>query len=433
MEPSSYSSLFYTEIIGFIISLLSCSLFSFLETSVTAVRLFKLEEVRNSTKQYNRLLRVLEKKPHEVLSSILIANSVVNVTAAALITDITEKVFTALSFCRGLGFSCGIALGSFLILLFGEILPKNIAKTYGNRFFKSSLWITNITFHLLYPLVTFLSNFSALFIRFFGGKMATESVITEREIKFLIEYTKQKGIIDPYKTQMLHSIFDLSKKQVREIMIPIIDVIMIKSTNSLEDVLRMFSQYQYSRLPVYDENKDNVIGMLYLKDIFPIVSDKQQKAIRDLVRPILFVPESMKISQLLTEFKQKKMHIAMVISEHGNITGLVTLEDALEEIVGEIQDEYEEPTEKIVEVEKDNWLADGAIDLETLEELLSITFKVEDAITLGGFLTEKLQHLPKKGERVLSEGYVFQIQNASKKRVIQVLIFKDQSVLPTKD
>ena len=256
MEPSLYSSL-NTEIIGFIISLLSCSLFSFLETSVTAVRLFKLQEISSSTKQYKRLLNVLKKRPHEVLSSILIANSVANVTAAALITDITEKVFTALSFSRGIGFSFGIGIGSFLILLFGEIIPKNIAKSYGDRLFKYSLWITNINYHLLYPFVTFLSNFSSLFIRFFGGTMSTESVITEHEIKFLFDYTKQKGLIDPYKTQMLHSIFDLGKKQVREIMIPVIDVIMIDAAKNLNDALKMFSKYQYSRLPFYDEKKDN--------------------------------------------------------------------------------------------------------------------------------------------------------------------------------
>jgi CBS domain containing-hemolysin-like protein len=179
---------------------------------------------------------------------------------------------------------------------------------------------------------------------------------------------------------------------------------------------------------VYEKRTDNIIGMVHLKDIFAmLLEDKGEKPLKDLVRPIMFVPESLKISQLLREFRQQHMHIAIVLNEHGSITGLITLEDVLEEIVGEISDEHEPSTEKILPLLQGGWLVDGSVPLEHLSELLQIEFKVEDSVTLGGFLTEYLQHLPKKGERVIYKGYYFQVQKASPKRVNQVLIFEEKN------
>jgi putative hemolysin len=402
------------------------ALFSFLETSVTALRLFKLKELSKRTSRYQGLLQTLEKNPEQILVTILIANSIASVTAAALITNITERVFMALKLSGGLGFSVGIFVGSFSILMFGEVIPKSIAKAHGEKLFSSTLWITYLSYYLLYPLVQLLIKFSNIFVHLFGGSgEAGESVTSEHEIKFLINYVNEKGLLEAEKTQMLQSIFNLSNKYVEEIMIPMADVIMIQANESLPGALETFSKYQYSRLPVYSENRDNVIGMLYQKDLFAYCIRKEEKPIKNLVRPILFVPESVKINQLLREFKNKRMHIGMVINEHGSIIGLVTLEDVLEEIVGEISDEHEQVTEKIIELQPEHWLIDASIDLPSLNSLLKINFEVENAVTLGGFLTEQLQHLPKKGERVNYRGYVFQVQKASNKRVIQVLVFKN--------
>lgn len=428
MQTDQLSPILYTEIIGFIIALGVCALFSFLETSVTALRLFKLKELEQTTKRYKRILQTLEKHPHQVIITILIANNLANVTAAALITNIMEKVFTAFNLSGGLGFSVGIGLGTFCILLFGEVIPKNIAKLHGEKLLRSTMWITNFTYYLLYPFVRLLIQFSNFFVSLFGGATeSTESVVSEHEIRFLINYVNEKGLLEAEKTQMLQSIFNLSNKQVKEIMVPDIDVVLLDSHTKVEDALEMFIKYGYSRFPVYKESPDNVIGMLYQKDLLHVILTKENKTVIDLIRPILFVPESMKINQLLRELRDQRMHIAMVINEHGSITGLVTLEDVLEEIVGEIRDEYEVVTEKIIQLEPHNWLVDAGVDLERLSELLAIEFEAEDAVTLGGFLTEQLQHLPKKGERVSYAGYTFQVQKASPKRVIQVLIFKEST------
>ena len=314
----------------------------------------------------------------------------------------------------------------FSFLLVGEVVPKNVAKAHGEKLFKSVLWITNITYFVLYPFVTLLIHISNFFVTLVGGSPdSTEGVTSEREIRFLIDYINKKGLIETEKTEMLQSIFNFGSKQVREIMVPAVDIIMINATASISDALAMFSKYQFSRLPVFEETSENIIGMLYQKDIFALLSHDNHKSLHDLVRPILFVPESMKINQLLRKFRQQRMHIAIVINEYGSITGLVSLEDVLEEIVGEISDEYEEVTEKIIPLQEGGWIVDASVDLESLAELLDITFAIEDAVTLGGFLTEQLQHLPNKGERILYKHYYFQIQKASHKRILQVLIFHD--------
>jgi putative hemolysin len=230
---------------------------------------------------------------------------------------------------------------------------------------------------------------------------------------------------------MLQSIFELSQTPVKEIMIPENDVISINVNSTLNDALKTYLEYNFSRLPVYEGKIENIIGMIYQKDVFNLLSKNEVKPLKDLVRPILFIPEGVKVNQLLHEFKQQRMHMGMVINEFGGIAGLVTLEDVLEEIVGEISDEYEEAApEKIIPLKQGGWLVDAGVALEELSEILGITFDTEHAITLGGFLTEQLQHLPRKGERVYYRNFCFQIQHATAKRVYEVLIFEEKKINP---
>ncbi len=429
MEPDSIANnILYTEIFGFVIALIACAVFSFLETTVTALRLFKLKEIATSTSKYKTLFKSLEERPHQVLITILIASSLANVTAAALITSVMETIFKHLHFSGGLGFSLGIGIATISILIFGEVIPKNIAKVHGEKLFRSTLWLTNIIFYILYPFVTFLMRFSSIIVSLVGPSTEpTESLVTEQEIRFLIDYINEKGLMEREKTEMLQSIFKMGSKKVEEIMIPATDMVMLNVNTNIKDSFEIFSRYQFSRLPVYRDTKENIIGMVLQKDIFVLMAKEEEKPLEQLVRPILFVPESMKINQLLREFRQKGMHIAIVINEYGSITGLVTLEDVLEEIVGEIRDEYETEPEKIIPLPEGGWLVDGSVDLESIGKLLDITFEVEHAITIGGFLTEKLQHLPKKDEEVIHKSYRFKVQQASIKRVSQVRISKEKS------
>lgn len=428
MEPIPQSFV-YMQLLGFFISLFFCAIFSFLETSITALRLFKLKELEKNIKQYKALFQILEKDPHRILITILIAASLSNVTAAALITHLMESTFARLNLSQGLGFSLGIGLATTAILIFGEVIPKNFARSHGERFLHSTLWITNTVFYILYPFVSLLTRISNFFVYRFAPKHATTAhlVTSESEIQFLIDYIDEKGLMDSDKTAMLRSIFSLGKTPVKEIMVPEMSVVAIDARASLQEALDIFCKHQFTRLPVYEHgSKNNIIGFIHQKDIFLLLSQNKQKPLKEILRPLLFVHESLKVNQLLRELRQQHMHMAMVLNEYGSITGLVTLEDAIEEIVGEIKDEYEPEVENIMPLKDGGWLVDARTDLDDLRTLLNIDFHAEASLTLGGFLAEQLQHLPKKGERLLYKGFYFQVQKASPKRVIQVLIFQEK-------
>ncbi len=429
MKVSLLSQL-YPSLIFFFISLFVRAVFAFLETSITALRLFKLKELAKQLSwRYKVIFDALEKNPHRVLITTLIVSSFADVLCAALATNITETVFEHFHLSSGLGFSLGVGIAGIMIILFGEILPKNLARSRGERLFSSMIWLVYLVYYLLYPVVTVLIKFSDGVLYRVGKKNegdTTEWVSSEREIRFLIDYIHAQGILEKEKTKMLRNIFDLGRIPVKDIMVPSPDIISINVETPIPKILEIFAEHHYTRLPVYEEKVDNFIGMVHLKDIFSMLSHKQDKSLKDLLRPILFVPESVKISQLLQEFRAQHMHIAIVVSEHGIATGLITLEDVLEEIVGEISDEHESSADKILALQQGGWLVDASIPLEDLSDALNISFETESSTTLGGFLTEKLQHLAKKGERVHYKQYYFQIQKVSARRVKQVLIFEEK-------
>lgn len=412
------------HIILFLTSLAFCALFSFLETSITALRLFKLKELALEHGKYKDIFLSLEHSPTHLLNTMLVANTLASTTAATAGAFIVEDLLS--TWPASLSFVCSILIVTSAILVLGEIIPKNIAKMYGEKYFKSTLWLTNIFYYVFYPFVTLLIPLSNKCISFLMGPTTEqESFITsESEIQFLINYIDEKGLMDREKTNMLRSVFELGKTPVKEIMLPSTSIISMGSDQSIDDAFNLFTKHQFSRIPVYEGDKNNIIGMLYFKDIIRVMDQKTEHVLKNLVRPILFIPENIKVNQLLQEFKAQHMHIAMVINEHGMITGLATLEDVLEEIVGEIHDEYEAVTPKIVALEPSGWIIDATVDLEELEAVLKISFTTEQAQTLGGFLIEQFHHLPKKGERLWYLNYTFQVQQANSKKIIQVLVFE---------
>ncbi len=411
------------SLVLFMIALCATAVFSYLETAVTAIRFFKIRELSQTVPQHQKILAILEEAPHRILITTLIACNLANVTAAALSTQLMTQLFQQWHLSAGLGLSFGIALATLCLLIFGEILPKNFAKLHGESFLGSALWIIRVTYYALYPFVkvlTLLSN------RMLGAREQNAHLITsEKEIKFLIDYINQKNLMEPEKSAMLQNIFRICNTTISEILVPEPDMITIDARSTIQKALSIFITHQFSRLPVYDERPDNIVGILYQKDIFQLLQrGEYERIIREVMRPVIFVPESARVNQVLKDFKDKQIHMAIVLDEHGAIAGLVTLEDVLEEIVGEIKDEHEIGASTIVMLEDGQWLVNGNANLDTLEKTLNISFETNHALTVAGFLSETLQHVPKKGERVVYKGYVFQVQKASPRRILQVLVFK---------
>lgn len=428
MEPPLNSTLYF-GIIAFFVALFLFGLLSFIEISITALRLFTLRELAAKTKKYKTLFEALEKSPQKVLITSLIGTSIVNVLVASLSSTVMERIFEKINFGK-LGFSLGIAFAAVAILIFGEIIPKSLAKTRGEKIFQSTLWLTNLIYLVFRPIVPFLIRLSDTIVSWVGGTPSTDSewISGEQEIQFLIEHGDEKGLIESEKSEMLKNIFELGKTPVKEVMIPSVDIISINIETSIKDALSAFSKHQYTRFPVYEGVTDNIIGMLHFKDVFVAWTNNTEQSLRDLIRTIPFIPESIMINQLLKELQKNHQHMAMVINEYGSIAGLITLEDILEEIVGEIQDEYEPIHEKLVLLKPGTWLIDASVPLSDVSSALNVKIEASAALTLGGFVTEQLQYIPKKGERFFYKNHYFQVQKATAKRVLQILVFEQHNL-----
>jgi len=409
------------NIIFFLLSLFTCALFSFLETSITALRLFKLKEIERSTPKYKRLFNAFDKHPKNIFVSILIATNLASVTCAVVSQSLTEDLFERFQMPESFSFILGIIITTIIVSVIGEIIPKSIAQSLGSKTFTSTLWIVNVFYILLGPIAKKINNF----LLYFSKKDDEDQIISEREIQFLINYIKDKGLMELEKNAMLQNIFRMGQTSVKEILIPKSSIVSINIHDNTSIFLDKFSEYQFSRFPVYQDDPENIIGIIYLKDLLFALQKNSSLELKEIIRPIIFVPDNMKVNALLKEFKLQHIHMAVVLDEYGSTIGIVTLEDTLEEIVGEIHDEHDvdHDSEKIKTIQVHHeWLVDATIDLDRLDAIMKISFEVKSAVTLGGFITEKMQCLPKPGQSLIYKNYRFTIEEADLKRIELVRI-----------
>lgn len=408
----------------FLVSLLFAALFAYLETVFTSLRLFEVNQLESRTKKFEKLFSLWRSKPQRILITILIASNFADVLCSVLVADIMQNLLG-----QQLGLALGVPLATLLILLFGNILPKSLARGGGGDISPGKLWFVGILITLFYPFVSFFLYISDLVSKVLGHSGNPEDV-TEKEIEFLIDYSDEKGLMETDKSEMLQNVFGLGLTSVSSIMVSKSEMVILNVNTGLKEAYELFSSCRYSRIPVYEKREDNIVGFIYQKDLFSIMHKQSDPigSLQELMRPVIFIPETKKTNELLREFLKNKKHMAIIIDEYGAVTGLVTLEDVLEEIVGEIRDEHEEADETMfVPLDNGEYLVNGKIELRRLESVLDIAFDAKESVTLGGFLSERLGHVPRKGERVLYGGYCFQVQQASLRKVHQVLLFQDDS------
>jgi putative hemolysin len=417
-------SSFYFDVALGTISLLIASYFAFLETAFTSLRLYKVKELENELGSYQYFFNIWKTAPQKILTTILITNNFFSILCSVLITRVMEENLGEW------GVAAGVALATLIILLFGDIVPKTFAKSHQGKFFKMSLGILNTLLKLLKPVVKFFLVASTQVLKLLGinASRTSDGDVSEAEIEFLIGYSDEKGIIETEKSEMLQNIFGLGLTAVSKIMVPKNDMKVCNVDLGVENAKKMLIEHRYSRLPLFKGKEDNIIGMVYHKDLFGHEVANDEKTLKDLIHPVLFLPESKKINQLLKEFLSKRMHMGIIVDEHGAVAGLVTLEDILEEIVGEIRDEHEKELPGVITLTKGGWLINAGMPLEDVGEILEIEFEVESSITLAGFMMEELQRLPKVGEKVVHCGYEFVVNEASAKRVFQVKVTKIEHV-----
>jgi putative hemolysin len=319
-----------------------------------------------------------------------------------------------------------VAVVSFVTLVVGELAPKSLGLRYAERIALTAArpvaWLLKIGSGV----ISFVSGSTNLLLKPFGDSTTfMESRISEDEFRLMLQEGAKAGVIERTEHELIESIFEFSDTQVREIMIPRPDVVALDVDAPHEAIIKSVIEQGYSRMPVYRDSIDNVIGEIYAKDIISLLEHRDLIVLHDLLRPAYFIPETKKISELMREFQARKLHLAMVIDEFGGTSGIVTLEDILEEIVGEIHDEYDEPQRQVEPLPDGSMLVNAIITIPDFTEATGIAFPEDEGYeTLGGFVAHLLGRIPEVGDRTGSHGVEILVTRKSRRRITQVKVTK---------
>jgi putative hemolysin len=418
--------------VSFFTLLMMSAFFSASETALFSLTRSNIEELsqRRSEPAARRLVRLLE-DPRELLIVLLSGNTIVNILAATVAAMATSRLMAGGEYSIWVVYAVQAILVTLVILIAGEFLPKLIAiRDPISTSLKIASAMTVVKFCMspvtlmLYPISEFLAR--AL------GVERRKLWITEEEIKTLVEVGEEHGALEQSEREMIHSIFEFGDIVVREIMIPRIDMACVHVDTPIKDVLDIFQNKGHSRLPVYESSVDNIIGILHAKDLMGFYPFTQPVDLRKVLRNPFFVPEGKPIDELLRQFQNERIHMAAV-DEHGGTAGLVTLEDVIEEIVGEIQDEHDKERPLWTKIDDSTFLIDAKVDVEAANEILGdeIMPEDEDFDTLGGFLLEQLGEFPKENTKCEYQNYEFIIEEISAHRLGRIRVIRHEALPDT--
>lgn len=389
--------------------------FSSAETSLSTanrVRLKTLAEEGN--KRAQTALHVLDKYG-KMLSAILIGNNVVNLSASALATTLAIKINLAV----------GIATGvlTVVILLFGEILPKNMAMVYSEKLALAYAGIVALVMKVLTPVIFLVDKLSQGLMKLLHIDAGKKQAMTENELRTYVEVSHEDGVIESEEREMIYNVFDFSDAVAKDIMIPRIDMAVVSEEADYDEVMKLFQDCMYTRIPVYHEDKDNIIGLINIKD-FILVKDKAHFRIQDIRRQAYYTYEYKKTADLLMEMREKRANVAFVLNEYGATVGMITMEDLLEEIVGEIRDEYDEDEEELIQAAGERaYLVEGSMKLSDINDALGTDLESEDYDSIGGLIIENLDRLPEDGETIeTASGITLQVKGVNQNRIVKVLM-----------
>ena len=316
-------------------------------------------------------------------------------------------------------------------IIFGELVPKQIGLAHAERVAMSTSRLIDVLGVVFGPLVGFLTWTTRRISRLFGADVAADERISAEELRLIIEQGGEQGILEAEEEQMIHAVIELGDQRIHEVMVPRIAMVSLATNATLEQAIDTVIEEGHSRIPVYEETIDEIVGILYAKDLLPFLkgSVAERPSLRSILRTPVFVPESMSVDDLLHEFQRRKVHLAIVLDEYGGTAGLVTIEDLLEEIVGEIQDEYDEEEPLIVKISDDEARIDGRADVDDLAELFDTNLGLEDEDeydTVGGLIYHRIGGVPKPGDRVLVDGLTLTVETTDGRRVGKVLAVRDR-------
>lgn len=406
------------QIVVLVILIALSGFFSSSETALTTVSKIKIRTMANEGDARAKMVQKVTGNTQKMLSAILIGNNVVNISASSIATVLFVDLFGS----SGAGIATGIM--TLLVLIFGEITPKNMAS---RQALKLSLRVAGIIYAItvvLTPVIFVVNHICGFILKLTGAdKDDKKAKMTEAEFRTIVDVGNESGAIENEEKDYINNLFDFSDTEVKELMIPRIDVTMINVNWSYAKVRSVFMKEMYTRIPVYDGDSDHVIGILNMKDLLK-KKDDEQFSLKSYLREPFFTYEFKNADELFNQMRKKRIHMAIVLDEFGSVSGIVTLEDLLEELVGDIQDEYDEREEKeLTEDGPGEYTALGSMNLDDLSDELGLKLESEDYDTIGGYLLGLFDHLPRKGESYVSkDGVIFTASEVSHRRIEKVKI-----------
>ena len=406
------------QLITVIILMCLSAFFSSSETALTTVNQIRMRTLAdNGDKRAARVLRVTG-NPGKMLSAILIGNNIVNLSASSISTSLAIHLFGN----TGAGIATGIL--TFLILIFGEVTPKTMATIKADSMSLTAAAPIGFLMKILTPVIFIINKLSLglMFLLHVNIKDAQKKM-TEEELRTIVDVSQENGVIEHEERDMIHNLFDFGDAEAKEIMVPRIDMTFVQADATYQEVLDIFRQDMFTRLPVYEDSTDNVIGIINMKD-FLLQNDTPEFSVRNLLREPYFTYEHKNTADLFLEMRKSSISLAIVLDEYGVTAGLITLEDLLEEIVGEIRDEYDADEEDdITRISDREFYVLGSANLNDVSEALSLHFTSDDYDTIGGYCLGLLDHLPEKNEIILTDNNILlRIDRMEKNRIERIYI-----------
>jgi putative hemolysin len=403
------------------------------EIALVTIRRTRLEQLIDEGNQSATRVRRLIADPGRFLAVIQLGITFIGFLASAFaaisLVEALGNAFGQLGLGEDLANSVALILVTVVLslftIVFGELVPKSVALAHPDRVALALSRPVDWMGRLFGPIVSLLTWITRLVVRPFGADVPRETQISAEELKLIVERGGQQGILEAQEEQMIHAVIELGERRVHEVMVPRVGIVGLPATATLEDAIDTVVQGGHSRIPVYEESLDEVVGILYAKDLLPILKSgaDARPTLRSLLRTPVFVPESMTVDDLLHELQRRKVHLAIVLDEYGGTAGLVTIEDLIEEIVGEIQDEYDAEEPLVEKISDDEAIVDGRAAIDDLQELFNTEFDLEDEDeydTVGGLIYHRVGGVPKPGDQVEADGLILTVETTDGRRVRKV-------------
>lgn len=412
------------SLIILVVLLVASFFFSATETALTSLDRFKIKSLIEN-KQVNAL-KMWAEHPNRLLTTILVGNNIVNLSVAALATYLAVNFATNLRISEGMAAVISTMIVTMVILIWGEITPKLLAKLKPEIVTIWTIDLLILIHYVLSPLIKGMIFITSPLVKFLGGNLKQEMPFAKNEeIRFLVSEGVREGVLEKEQKEMIHSVLEFGDKIVREVMIPRMDMECVNIDLDKEKFIDLVVETGHSRVPIYKNSIDNIIGVIHVKDLLNAWRNNELFVIQDLVRPTYFVPETKKVNNLLREMQKGRLHLVIVVDEYGVPSGLVTVEDLVEEIVGDILDEYAIEELGMEPLPDGSVEVDGKINIFELNEKLKINLPSEDFNTISGFIVDLLGRVPRKDEEIKYKDFKFTVLDANRRRIIKLKLKKE--------